>query len=163
MCVVALAASAALGGWTEYSGMTFHSCPEALIDACSSMAMSTLPPVELNTQVKRGAAQAPDGADHHSRGRELVQDLVGALTHGPLDVGGVQACAHDQHGPAGARLAQLPDQVDAVAVRQAQIQNHHVELGRRGLASCLGEGPGLGDHLEVGLPFQQGHQKVPEI
>ena len=50
--------------------------------------------------------------------------------------------------PSGARLAQLPDQVRAVAVRQAEIQDHHVEARRRrGLGASLGHGARLGDHL----------------
>ena len=52
MCTVWAAASAALGGSTEYSGRVFHSRPAALSTACISMAISTLS-VELNTQVKR--------------------------------------------------------------------------------------------------------------
>src|ERR671910_2169727 len=54
-CTVAAAASAALitPGPPEYSGSTFHSCVEAFMTACTNMAMSRLPPVELKTQVMR--------------------------------------------------------------------------------------------------------------
>ncbi len=44
MCTVWAAASAAVGGSTEYSGKVFQSRVEALSTACSSMAISTLPP-----------------------------------------------------------------------------------------------------------------------
>src|SRR5215210_163334 len=110
-----------------------------------------------------GVSQAPHGPDDLSGGRELVEDLGGAGTHGLLDVGGVEARAHDQDRPRGVGLSQFPDQVGAVAVGEAEIEDHHVEARPRGLAAGLGHGARLGDHLEVWLAFEQGRNEVPEV
>ena len=69
----------------------------------------------------QAASQAPHGADGLSGARAYPENLV-ARAHNLTGVGGVEACAHDQHGPAGARLAQLPDRVRAVAAWGVQVQ-----------------------------------------
>ena len=53
MCPVSAAASTALAGLTEYSGRAFGNSPDAFRRARKIMAMSTLTPVELKTQVMR--------------------------------------------------------------------------------------------------------------
>jgi hypothetical protein len=87
----------------------------------------------------QAASQAPHGADGLSGVRAYPENLV-ARAHGLTGVCGVEACAYDQHGPAGARLTQLPDRVRAVAAWGVQVQTHRVEPLCRGLAAGLGEG-----------------------
>src|ERR671916_1934385 len=77
-----------------------------------------------------GVTQTPHGPDDLLGRGELVQDLGGAGAHGLLDVGGVEARAHDQDDPTGARLAQLPDQVGPVAIGEAEVEHDYVEARR---------------------------------
>ncbi len=69
MCPVSAAASTALAGLAEYSGMAFASSPEAFMRAWKIMAISTLPPVLLKTQVMRivsGTANATNRKNDRS-------------------------------------------------------------------------------------------------
>ena len=58
---------------------------------------------------------------------------------------------------------QFLDQVNPVAVGEAEVEDHHVELRRRNLAAGLGQRACLGGHLQVGLTLQQAHHEVPEV
>src|SRR5215217_1765786 len=107
--------------------------------------------------------QAPYRGEDLVHWSELVQYLVGARAPRLLDARGIQGRAQDQHSHVGIGLAQVGDQVCPTPVRQAQVQNRHVQLEPRDLLAGLGERSGLRDQLDVRLIAQQELHELPEV
>ena len=58
-------------------------------------------------------------------------------------------------------LANLAARLETVAVRQANVHQHHVRLQTRGLFDCGRRGASLTDYFNSVVPAQQGVQSKP--
>src|SRR5215204_6638366 len=80
----------------------------------------------------------------------------------PGMLGPIQARGQYERREVRVGFAQFPDQLGALPVRKGEVNNPEVSLRAVHLLSRLGERPGLGGHLELGLLIEDERERLTE-
>lgn len=117
--------------------------------------------IQAGSHHETAAPDGVDGADHDIRFRFLGE----IATRTGLDSGagppGIRRHGEDEGGATRQRRAQTRHQVQAVAVRQGEVDDGDIGLGRTGKRKAGLDGVGLLDSLDPGLARQQRGKAAP--